>query len=203
MFKLSTKDRLLKEATRLFAQNDYKSVTIREISKASNASISMIAYYFGGKDALYSVVLKQQFSCYNDIDEQMMVKANPLAKIRGYIIWSLYKHRKNEHFSKLYIRELISPTKHHATFVKPLLAKSFDYLYSLIEEGKRTAVINPDLDSAAIATMVATTINYVGFYNGIDDKTTGFVEHDVETIATRYMNIIFNGISVDSSNITF
>jgi TetR/AcrR family transcriptional regulator len=196
MPKLPTKDKLLKVATRLFAQKGYKGVTIREISKAANASIPMVSYYFGGKEALYSAILQQQFSCYSDLDEQMKVKTDPLVKIRDYIIWSLTKHRNNEYFSKLYIREIISPTKHHETFIKPLLAKSFGYLHCLIDDCKNIGIINTDIDTNAVTTMMATTLNYVGFYDDIDTRISDFVDRDVNEIAEIYMKIFFEGISV-------
>jgi TetR/AcrR family transcriptional regulator len=196
MNKLSTKDKLLTVATRLFAEKGYKGVTIREISKAANASIPMVSYYFGGKEALYTAVLHQQFFCYSDLDDQGKATADPLAKIRDYIVWSLTKHRNNEYFSKFYIRELISPMKHHKTIVKPLLAKSFAYLHGLVEDCKNAGIITTDIDSNAIATMIATTVNYVGFYKDIESRICEFNDRDVDEIAETYMNIFFEGIRV-------
>jgi TetR/AcrR family transcriptional regulator len=200
--KYLKKEKLLKVATRLFAEKGYKGVTIREISKTSNASISMIAYYFGGKEALYEAVLRQQFSCYDWLDDLDDVESNPLIRIKNYIIWSLTKHRDNEYFSKLYIRELINPTKYHSTFIKPLLSKSYKYLNDVIADGKSKGVVESNIDSNAIAMSIVTTVNYAGFYDGIDSEITNFNKIEVAYMADMYMNILVNGISVDASDVT-
>lgn len=53
------KDLILRIATRLFAKNGLKGVSIREICGASECNIASISYHFGGKEKLYSECLKK------------------------------------------------------------------------------------------------------------------------------------------------
>ena len=194
MPKISTKEKLLRVATRMFAENGYKSVTVRDISRASDASISMVAYHYGGKEALYRQVLERQFACYDSIDMLVAHDAPPLEKIRCYVAWSLSKHRENEFFSKLYIRELTSPSKLFGSFVKPLLSRSYNFLFDLVEEGKESGEISRGIDSHAITSVIATSVNYATFYNEVDEKASVFAAKDVDDIARLYMKIFVDGM---------
>ena len=49
---------ILSVATRLFAKDGFKAVSIREISKASECNVASISYHFGGKEKLYAQCLK-------------------------------------------------------------------------------------------------------------------------------------------------
>ena len=55
---LATKERLLREATRLFAGRGFKKVTVRDICAAASANVAAVNYHFGGKPGLYEEVLR-------------------------------------------------------------------------------------------------------------------------------------------------
>lgn len=55
--KDKSKQRILKSATKLFAQKGFDGVGIREICKDANANICMISYFWGGKKGLYQGIL--------------------------------------------------------------------------------------------------------------------------------------------------
>lgn len=49
---------LLLNGMKLFAKNGLDGTSTRDIAKASNLNISLISYYFGGKEGLYKAVLE-------------------------------------------------------------------------------------------------------------------------------------------------
>jgi TetR/AcrR family transcriptional regulator, regulator of cefoperazone and chloramphenicol sensitivity len=55
---LATKERLLQEATRLFAERGFQKVTVRDICTAAHANVAAVNYHFGGKPGLYDDVLR-------------------------------------------------------------------------------------------------------------------------------------------------
>lgn len=55
--KVKSKDRILKSATKLFAQKGFDGVGIREICKEAKANICMISYFWGSKEGLYQGIL--------------------------------------------------------------------------------------------------------------------------------------------------
>ncbi len=55
----SARSRLLEVSTRLFAENGLDGTSTRDIAKAADLNISLISYYFGGKEGLYKTVLTE------------------------------------------------------------------------------------------------------------------------------------------------
>lgn len=56
-----TKERILKEATRIFAVNGFAGSPISEIIKSSKVNKRMIYHYFGDKEGLYRSIFLQQW----------------------------------------------------------------------------------------------------------------------------------------------
>ncbi|MEZ0391016.1 MAG: TetR/AcrR family transcriptional regulator [Pseudobdellovibrionaceae bacterium] len=53
----SARIRLLEAATKLFAEHGLEGTSTRDIAKAADLNISLISYYFGGKEGLYKTVI--------------------------------------------------------------------------------------------------------------------------------------------------
>ncbi|HVJ64615.1 MAG TPA: TetR family transcriptional regulator [Bdellovibrionota bacterium] len=58
----TTRDRLLRVSAKLFASKGYDRVSVRDIARASKCNLSMISYYFGGKEKLYLALFEGFFS---------------------------------------------------------------------------------------------------------------------------------------------
>ena len=55
----NTKDEILKQARKVFAEVGYKEATIRQICRESKTNVCLISYYFGGKEGLYKAVFQK------------------------------------------------------------------------------------------------------------------------------------------------
>lgn len=56
---LTTRERLLQAATRLFAESGYKGASVRDICNLAGANPGAISYHFGGKRQLYRAVIRR------------------------------------------------------------------------------------------------------------------------------------------------
>jgi len=61
MSDAETRQRVQREARRLFAERGYKGASVRAITDAAHANLGAITYHFGSKDALYRAVLEAVF----------------------------------------------------------------------------------------------------------------------------------------------
>lgn len=61
------KERIIREASILFAKKGFSGVGIREIAKAAEVNISMISYYFGGKVGLLKSLHEEYFNSMREI----------------------------------------------------------------------------------------------------------------------------------------
>jgi AcrR family transcriptional regulator len=69
-----TRDRLLDEAERLFAERGFEATSVRDITAAAGANLAAVNYHFGGKDNLYREVFRRRLTA---------VKEQRLAAVRG------------------------------------------------------------------------------------------------------------------------
>lgn len=54
---INTEQKIIEVAKNLFAEKGFHGTSIRDICKTAGVNISLISYYFGGKDELYKVVV--------------------------------------------------------------------------------------------------------------------------------------------------
>lgn len=60
-----TKDRILSEAEKLFAQQGYASTSIRQIISKAKANLAAIHYHFGSKEALFFEIVRRYLEGLN------------------------------------------------------------------------------------------------------------------------------------------
>lgn len=65
------KDKMLKTSAKLFATKGYDRVSVRDIAKACRCNVSMVSYYFGGKEKLYQAVFDRFFERVNSKIESL------------------------------------------------------------------------------------------------------------------------------------
>src|SRR5262245_17558729 len=53
------RSQLLKSASKLFAKKGFNGVTVREIASRARVNLSLVSYYFEGKEGLYRACLSE------------------------------------------------------------------------------------------------------------------------------------------------
>ena len=160
MDKNDLRNKLISIATRLFAERALNGVSIRELSKAAGVSISMISYYFGGKEGLYSSVLQEQFSSFEHIEEINEADSEALAKIEAYIRWIIVRHRDNPYLLRYYTSELTNPTQFFSLIVQPAIGKVIQILVQIIEDGIAKNIFRKDLNPVDTVLAMAGMVNF-------------------------------------------
>lgn len=54
---ISSKDKILKVALKLFSQKGYSGTSVREIAKTAGVNVAMISYFWGGKQELFNWIV--------------------------------------------------------------------------------------------------------------------------------------------------
>ncbi len=194
MIKNDCRSTLMEVGTRLFAERGLNGVSIRELSRAAGASISMISYYFGGKEGLYSAVLREQFVCFDEIEAIRRQGAEPLAMIEAYIRWTIQRHRSNPYLLRFYTSELTNPTPYFATIVSPAIGKVIRILMEIVDEGIAGQQFRKDLHSGYGVLALAGMVNYF-FLSML--ATENLISHSPDKddeLIQQYIAIFANGI---------
>lgn len=85
-----SKQRILSAAARVFARKSYAAAGVREIAQEAGVNISMISYYFGGKEGVLKEIVNQTFARYEEmlkqcIDENKSIEENIRCVAHGLI----------------------------------------------------------------------------------------------------------------------
>ncbi len=194
MDKKNYREKLISTATRLFAERGLNGVSIRELSTAAGVSISMISYYFEGKEGLYSSVLQEQFSCFEYMATIKERDSGPMDKIEEYIRWSIQRHRDYPFLLRYYTSELTNPTRYFSSIVRPTLEKALHILIDIIKTGIDEKLFRGGLNPEDTALAMAGMVNYY-FLSTL--ATEEFINHSPERdeeLIRHYMDIFTRGI---------
>jgi len=185
---------LVAATTALFAEKGFNGVGVRELASAAGVNLSMISYYFGGKEGLYAAVLNEQFITLRRVAELKDMDADPMKKFELYVRATVARYRKNPYLLRFYTSELTNPTPCFETIVKPAIRGVLQILIDTFSEGlsheQFRAGLNPTDTVLALAGMI-------NFYFLLEPATADMVdrapERDEELIQ-HIMDIFARGI---------
>ena len=61
MDKLTTEQKIIRAADKLFTQKGYAATKTREIAEEAETNLALLNYYFGSKENLYKKVVQEKF----------------------------------------------------------------------------------------------------------------------------------------------
>ena len=99
---VSTRDNILRAATRVFARRGYEGGSIEKISKSAKSVDRMIYYYFGNKEGLFIEVLENAYRRMNEAELRLKLDTSqPVDGLRAVIGFVLSYYRKHPSFITL------------------------------------------------------------------------------------------------------
>lgn len=142
-----TSAKIMQAAKKLFAENGYDGVSIKNIAQMAEANSALISYYFGGKTQLYQAVLDQQANVFL----AMMARwkdspLSPLQRIKQFMDEQARLHLADPHSIYMIYREFLTPTKAGADIVRERIVAIYDGLSHELEAAKAEQYINASVD---------------------------------------------------------
>jgi TetR/AcrR family transcriptional regulator, regulator of cefoperazone and chloramphenicol sensitivity len=134
-----TRARVLAAASRLFADQGFKKVTVREICRAAHANVAAVNYHFGDKLGLYREVLQQAIDGMVRTNESAKAAGegrSPEEKLRLFIVFFLGQISRPEFamMHRLVQREVQDPTPVLDTLVQRGIRPRLEYLAGVVAE---------------------------------------------------------------------
>ena len=192
--RLDSRSKILAAATPLFAKHGLNGVSIRELASAAGVNLSMVSYYFGGKEGLYAEILKEQFEGFRYIDDIARRDLPPLEIFELYIRGTLRRYREKPYLLRFYVSELTNPTPYFRTIVRPAVQKILKVLRKTMEHGITRKRLRKGLNPADGVLALAGMIN---FYFLVAPAAQEFVEDHPgrdEELVMHFMDILRRGI---------
>jgi AcrR family transcriptional regulator len=169
-----SRTRLLKVATKLFAEKGLEGVSTRDIAKEAELNISLISYYFGGKEGLYLTVIqefaeqmKERFhSLLNSVDQEKMTRESFVKTMRVFIKGMLAKKFTEPDMSRLIQREIMAGLPYAKEVFEKTLAKIPDDIAELYKAAQKKGIVKSNVHPYILFfSMVHSTDMYVHMSN--------------------------------------
>ncbi len=167
---------ILQAAAQLFARLGLDKCSTREIAKASDSNISLISYYFGGKEGLYKEVMRDHANEIKASVQATLQKTEGLPKTKevfidqvGFIIENMIWFRVNyPEMAKIFAREKLTGMVHskeiHEEIFYPMILKFIE----TFKEGQKKGYVKADINPALFFIMLSEGI--WGFFEMVDCK---------------------------------
>lgn len=149
----TARDVLLRSATELFALNGLDGTSTRDIAKHSDLNISLISYYFGGKEGLYKEVLSQfaektsrKFNqLFSQVDEDHL-NAEAFKKIMHIFVAEVVRSRfEDGQINKILEREMMDGLPHARDIFENTFTKIVEKIVRLYQLGQQRKFVRPDV----------------------------------------------------------
>jgi TetR/AcrR family transcriptional regulator, upper aerobic nicotinate degradation pathway regulator len=156
----STRDNILRAATRVFARYGYDGGSIEKISKSAKSVDRMIYYYFGSKEGLFIEVLENAYRRMNDAELKLKLDTSqPVDGLNSVIAFVLSYYRKNPEFITLLNTENLQRGKH---IVKSERAREYSspaiaIINELLQNGMAQKLFRKDVSARNVYLLIVAT----------------------------------------------
>ena len=196
----TTHGRILEAAGEQFAERGFRGATVRVICERAGVNISAIKYHFGGKEELYSEVLRFWH-------EYAIKKYPPLVgvgegatsdeKLRAFIrslLFRLLDKGKPAWFGKLMAREMAEPTKAFDRMVQDVMRPLNKLLASIVQK-----IVGDSVSETEILRCCTSIIGQCVYYYNARYMTQIFRQdvsspEEIERIADHIMHFSLKGL---------
>lgn len=168
------REKIIEAATVLFALEGLHGTSTRDIAKKSGLNLSLISYYFGGKEGLYRAVIQEfmlkaaaQIETVVNEFEQDEVSAKSVKKaIQSFVNTLIDMRVANPHMAKIMTREKLAGLPFSREIHEEMMTAAGDKIASIILRGQKAGVINKKVNSLFFITCLVESI--MGYFNLLD-----------------------------------
>lgn len=130
------RDEILDVAEKLFAEQGFEAISVREISKAADINIAMISYYFGSKEKLYEEVVNRKLVSFDTFREKIELLPTYKEKLFTLVEAFLDKFIERRQFQNIIFREMaMNQRTVMADKISTKLHQNFSFISDIIQKG--------------------------------------------------------------------
>ncbi|MDR3608331.1 MAG: TetR family transcriptional regulator [Oligoflexia bacterium] len=146
----SNRTRIQEVALRLFAEKGFDGTTVQEIVSEARTNLSMISYYFGGKEGLYKSCLDQVGQKAIESTDRLLsppkTREEFLLRLRLFVEEVMDFHIKNRDVTAIIARESAQPGPVMRSLIENCFYRSYHVFQSFLEAAQKAKILHADLD---------------------------------------------------------
>jgi AcrR family transcriptional regulator len=177
----TTRDNILRAATKVFARYGYDGGSVEKISKSAKSFDRMIYYYFGSKEGLFIEVLEDMYRRMNDAELELSLDIeHPIESLTDVICFVVSYYSKNPEFITLLNTENLHRGKHIAKSqrARDYSSPAIAIIRQLLESGVRKKIFRSDVSARNVYLLIAAT-GY--FYLSNRHTLSAFLGEDLQS----------------------
>jgi AcrR family transcriptional regulator len=196
---LQTRERLIQQASMLFAERGFKKVTVREICRTSRANVAAVNYHFGDKAGLYREVVQAAIKTMketNELGQRAGEGSSPEEQIRAFVrifVSRLTGSGPGAWIHKLMAREMEEPSEALDLILKQVVQPRLDYLSRVAAAIMGLPVGDPRV-LRAVASLHGQCLIFAKQVPPSMAKAWGPVAKDVDAIADHVAEFSLGGM---------
>ncbi|WZX99512.1 forespore capture DNA-binding protein RefZ [Bacillus sp. FSL W7-1360] len=132
-----TRASIKEAAVRLFHKNGFHGTSVRDIAKEARVNVSLISYYFGGKRALFELLVTDFFEGYiATIEQSIHLDNNDAAAAIESVFWNVLQYQQSCHLlARMVHREMTLDSVLVREVMSTYLQKEKYFLERLLKKG--------------------------------------------------------------------
>lgn len=168
---------ILMVAAKLFARLGLDKCSTREIAKESHSNISLISYYFGGKEGLYKEVIRE---CALEIKEHVQLRTDGfkglpvteelfIKEITSIVDSIIFFRKKYPEVAQIFAREKLAGLQHSKEIHEEIFYPLLQNFFKLVRDAQKQKIVKPEINPALFFILISEGI--WGFYELKDCPT--------------------------------
>ncbi len=156
----TTRENILRAATRVFARYGYEGGSIEKISRSAKSVDRMIYYYFDSKEGLFIEVLENAYRRMNDAELKLKLDTSkPIDGLNDVIAFVLSYYRKNPEFITLLNTENLQRGKHisKSDRARDYSSPAIAIVSELLQNGVAQGIFRADVSARNVYLLIAAT----------------------------------------------
>jgi AcrR family transcriptional regulator len=192
--QLSSAEKILKSATRLFVKKGYKGTSVAEIMKAAGLTSGALYCHFNTKEDLTRHIISLFEEKYLKNMKAFIENAggSPLEKIENMLRFDIHFAGENPElclFMTIISAEMIGSGGRLGTHLKKSYQQWRDFVSDILEQGKQSGELKDTMDPRLLALVI------MGVHDGVllhFRMNRGLI--DVKSYTAHFRNLIMSGV---------
>jgi AcrR family transcriptional regulator len=202
MAKIKTSQKILKCATRLFAQHGYDGTIMDDLAEQCGVNKASIYYHHKDKATLYDNALTALFTPIADaVVEAVEHENDPVKKLESHIKAFTKANADNPYFAAILMREMASGGANMPVRAREQMQRILFLLNTILQFGETQNIFKP-ADPLIIHFMIVGTINLfvasIPFRHSLPetDKCNQLQNPDVESASDQLSKTIIDSLLI-------
>ena len=193
----SRKERLVNAGRELFAEKGFHATSVRDIASKAGVNVSLVSYYFGGKEQLYAHIVEGFAGQIRSFFSPGQVgHLSPEDKILHYARSVMAMHEENPQLARILHHEMNAPTPVLEDLQQSLFPVIFSYLSETFAEGIREGLFRPGLDPAAMSYTLASLVNFYHLQKSLVHRINPAFAGRGPHLVDQALDIFLHGVKV-------